>query len=324
MREIKINDDNSLSDCVPNGQCDAYTNNKDIEMTVSPMVNDNNKHNEDNDIKKNNEQSNNVSSSNNSPTEEFTMHQVVAELCASKTLARYAVFVLLLVNLKAVFRHLDATFPTFLLRTYGSDFPKGLMYSINPAIIVFLTPLVGACLQKYKHFDMIKYGGFVTAAAPFFLACSSSIGSCIMFAVVLSLGEAIWSPRTYDYMVSVAPDGQEATFAALASAPLSFAKFPVGFLSGFLLQKYMPEDGKSNGQMLWLIIGLVTLSSPVSICLLEKCIREPELIHSNNRNSEKENTKFSILNTHDDNDEDDDTENSTNEHICKVTDNDTL
>jgi hypothetical protein len=171
---------------------------------------------------------------------------------------------------------------------------------------------------------MIKYGGFVTAAAPFFLAYSNAIWACVMFAVVLSLGEAIWSPRTYDYMISVAPEGKEATFSALATAPLFLAKLPVGFLSGYLLQKYMPEGGNTNGKMLWLVIGFVTLSSPVSVCLLEKCIREPETNNSNSSTnvSNNENTKFTILNQTDDNDEDDNV--IDNDHICKVTDSDNL
>lgn len=312
-REIKMNDDDSLSDYITNT---SISPNKDIEMTVSPMVGNNSSNN----IKDNDEHNTSINSNNNNNhnNEEFNLYQIIKDLCTSKTLARYAVFTLLLVNLKAVFRHLDATFPTYLLRTYGSNFPKGLMYSINPAIIVFLTPLVGALLQKYKHFDMIKYGGFVTASAPFFLAYSNSIWACIMFAVVLSLGEAIWSPRTYDYMISVAPEGKEATFAALATMPLFLAKFPVGFLSGFLLNKYMPEGGTTNGKMLWLIIGIVTLSSPVSVCLLEKWIREPESNTSNNSNSVSNNEigpKFTILNS-DDNDEID----NDNDHMCKVTD----
>ena len=46
--------------------------------------------------------------------------------------------------------------------------------------------------------------------------------------VLLSLGEALWSPRTYDYSMSVAPVGQEAIFTALAAAPL-FAAPRLGY-----------------------------------------------------------------------------------------------
>ena len=57
--------------------------------------------------------------------------------------------------------------------------------------------------------------------------------------------------------------GKEASFSALAAAPLFAAKIPVGLLSGYLVSTYLPEntDGhqKADGKMLWLIIGLLTL-----------------------------------------------------------------
>jgi len=61
--------------------------------------------------------------------------------------------------------------------------------------------------------------------------------------------------------------GKEATFSALASAPLFAAKIPVGLLSGYLLSVYLPDrtsEGQSSyndagGRTMWLIIGLLTM-----------------------------------------------------------------
>ena len=49
-----------------------------------------------------------------------------------------------------------------------------------------------------------------------------------LFVVTLSLGESFWSPRWYDYSMSLAPHGREGIFTALASAPLFAAKLPTG------------------------------------------------------------------------------------------------
>lgn len=46
-------------------------------------------------------------------------------------------------------------------------------------------------------------------------------------------------------------------------------------LSGYLLEKYCPEAGPRNSSMMWLIIGLVTATSPVLITLTERWVREP-------------------------------------------------
>lgn len=203
-------------------------------------------------------------------------------LCSSKTFWRFSILTLFLVNLHAIFRHLDATLPTYLVRCFGNNVPKGSIYSVNPFMIIFLTPLVAALTNTSNHFDMIKWGGFVTAASPFILAVDTSIGAVVGMLIVLSLGEAIWSPRLYDYVMSIAPEGREASFSALASAPLFAAKIPVGLMSGYLLHTYLPEEDDEGEQpvqrpqTMWLIIGLMTITSPVLIALFDPCIREPE------------------------------------------------
>ena len=56
----------------------------------------------------------------------------------------------------------------------------------------------------------------------------------VMFIVILSIGEALWSPRLYEYTAMIAPKGREGTYMALASAPNFAAKLAVGGLSGTL------------------------------------------------------------------------------------------
>lgn len=216
-------------------------------------------------------------------TQEFkvvtqSLSTTCSELIHSSSFWKFAVFTLILVNLNAIFRHLDASLPTYLIRNFGENVAKGTIYAINPFIIIFLTPIVAAFTNKYEHYDMIKYGSYITALSPIFMVFSTSIWATVCFSIVLSLGESIWSPRVYEYGVSVAPEGREASFSALASAPLFAAKVPVGFLSGYLLSTYLPKDGEKDGQTMWLIIMLVTLSSPILITLLETCVREPKTI----------------------------------------------
>ena len=136
----------------------------------------------------------------------FNPWNICSTLCMSTTLWRYSALTLLLVNLHAVFRHLDATLPTYLIRLYGDHVPKGMIYSINPFMIIFLTPIVAALTSKYNHFNMIKYGGYLTGLAPFFLAASTSLWAAACMVVFISFGEAVWSPRVYDYVMTIAPE----------------------------------------------------------------------------------------------------------------------
>lgn len=141
-----------------------------------------------------------------------SLASTASELCRSPTFWRFSLLTMLLINLRTIFRHLDATLPTYLIRCFGDNYPKGMIYSINPFMIIWLTPLVSALTTTWPHFDMIKYGGYVSAISPVFMAFSTSTWAVVLFVVILSLGEAIWSPRLYDYTMSIAPEVRSLTY----------------------------------------------------------------------------------------------------------------
>ena len=213
----------------------------------------------------------------------------VKVLLTTGTFWRYAALSLFLVNMRAMFRHLDATFPTYLLREHGDDVPKGSIFAINPLMVMLLTPVVATNLAGVHPYVMIRRGSWFTGFCALPLALSSTIAAAICYVVLLSVGESLWSPATYSYAMTVSPVGQEATFAALATAPLFAAKIPVGLLGGYLLSTYMSEDDESsrNPKLLWAIIGLCTLSSAVFVNVFESCIREPE-----DNNDKREHTQL--------------------------------
>ncbi|DBB09683.1 hypothetical protein WJX82_003832 [Trebouxia sp. C0006] len=212
----------------------------------------------------------------------------IKDLAVSREFRKYMAMCIITVNLKAIFRHLDATLPKYQVRSFGCDAPVGTVYSINPAMIMTLVPLVGAAATHYSHFDMIHYGSYVSALSPLWMALFTTEWATVLFVVQLSLGESIWSPRWYDYSMSVAPEGREGVFTAMASAPLFLGKFVTGTASGYLLGRFCPNDGVScaepdpgpqtagyhcRGHMLWLIITLLTCMSPFGILISQKWLR---------------------------------------------------
>lgn len=198
----------------------------------------------------------------------------------SMTLVKYIIVCLITINLKQIFRHLDATLPKYVTRAFGCDAAVGVLYSINPFMIIFLVPVLQGALTSYNHYDVIHYGSYITGLSPFIMVFFQKQWATAVFVVLLSIGESIWSPRWYDYSMSIAPRSREAMFSALASAPLFLAKMPVGLLSGYLTGKFCPNNKACTpqplprdqwqpcrGKSIWLIIGLLTLSSPLCLTL---------------------------------------------------------
>jgi hypothetical protein len=66
--------------------------------------------------------------------------------------------------------------------------------------------------------------------------------SITFFVVFFSIGEAIWSPRLYQYTAAIAPKGKEGSYMALSLLPYFVAKLVVGMLSGRMLERWCPDD----------------------------------------------------------------------------------
>ncbi len=198
--------------------------------------------------------------------------QIIKEIAGSSRFWRFLLFIVLLIGVRFIFRHLDATFPKYMIREFGEDAPYGTIIGINPFIIIFLVPLVSAFTKEVSAFKMILYGSFVSAISVFALTIGPYYWAAITFVVLLSIGEAFWSPRLYEYTAMIAPKGREGTYMALASAPMFLAKLVVGGLSGWLLATFCPEHGPRNSELMWFIIGLMSISSPVLILVLRKVI----------------------------------------------------
>jgi len=199
----------------------------------------------------------------------------------SRTFWRLVLFTLLLIGVRMVFRHMDATLPKYMTRTFGEDAPFGLIYAINPFLIIFLVPIIGALTQDVDNFKMILYGSFVSGASPFWICLGDHYWTVIMFMVTLSLGEAVYSPRVYEYTLQLSEKGKEGLYSSLASAPIYAVKFFVGGISGHLLGKYCPETGTRNGAALWGIVGIMSFSSPILMTIFRNVINPgPEELYA--------------------------------------------
>lgn len=213
-------------------------------------------------------------------------------------------FLMLIAFLKLIFMQMDYVFPKFGIRELGAGAPVGRLAAINNILIVLLVPLVGALTQQFSAYRMVIFGGLISAVSVFVMAlptvwfeplAASFIGRWIghgylgltgvvhpyyvmitLFVILLSVGEAFYSPRVYEYAAAIAPPGQEASYAALSYVPFLLAKLLVGTVSGALLAKYCPEVGERQSGLMWLIVGLIASVAPVGLFLLRRFIKVQE------------------------------------------------
>lgn len=217
---------------------------------------------------------------------------------------KFLAFLSLAAFIKMIFLHMDYTYPTFAIRELGEGAPVGHLYGLNNILIVFLAPLVGVLTQRLPAYRMVIFGSFIAASSVFIMTVPSHwfqplangwLGHSIahvwlgvngavnpyyvmifLFVMLLSVGEAFYSPRLYEYTAAIAPKGQEASYMAMSSLPFFLAKLGVGPLSGLLLSRFCPETGPRHPETMWLIIGLSTMIAPVGLFVFQRYIRVHE------------------------------------------------
>jgi dipeptide/tripeptide permease len=117
---------------------------------------------------------------------------------------------------------------------------------------------------QHAHLTWPKYSlRAFGALSVFAMAFSTTVAASVVFIVTLSIGEALWSPRLYEYTATIAPRGREASYMGLSEVPLFLAKPIVGWMSGYLLQAYCPATGCDRPQQMWLVVGAMTIAAPL-------------------------------------------------------------
>jgi MFS family permease len=218
---------------------------------------------------------------------------------------RFLLFMTIVVGVRMIYYNLAFTFPKYGIRELGDGAPIAhLSGMLNSLLIVVLVPICGVLTQKLCAYRMVTIGSLVSALSVFFISlppvwfqplADGWLGNLIVhqwlgvpgpvnplylsifiFIVMYSVGEALWSPRLYEYAAAVAPKGQEASYMALSMLPMFFAKFFVGSISGWLLSEFCPAEGPRHSGTMWFIIGCVALITPAGTFLFRKQIQVHE------------------------------------------------
>jgi len=230
--------------------------------------------------------------------------QLFARILRESGFYRLIAFLMLIACLKLIFMQMDYVFPKFGIRELGPGAPVGRLLAINNWLIIFIVPFIGALTQRFAAYPMVILGGLISAASVFIMAlpavwfqplADGPLGQWLghaylglngdvhpyyvttaLFLIILSIGEAFYSPRVYEYAAAIAPRGQEASYGALSYVPFLLAKLLVGTFSGTLLAKYCPATGDRHSGTMWLFIALTASIAPLGLMALRKFIRVHE------------------------------------------------
>jgi hypothetical protein len=220
----------------------------------------------------------------------------IKEVAVSKIFWKFAALVAVLMGVRAVFLYLGLIFPKYWLRMIGEDAGVGWLQTVNPVLITVGLILLIPILNKFKLFNLLVVGALVSSISMFFNAIPAPAGTSVatwtyqttvVFMLILTVGELMWSPRLQEYTAAIAPKDKEGIYLGLSMLPYFFAKLLVSWLSGSMLVRWCPEfpegtpilgkrieagqvDFVDSPYMMFIILGGVALAGAIIAIILRK------------------------------------------------------
>ncbi len=104
--------------------------------------------------------------------------------------------------------------------------------------VICLQILISYLTQKMRSFRAITVGTVISALAWLILAFHPTIWGAVATVFVVALGEMTLSPRYYEYVSRLAPQGQQGTYMGFAFVPIGVGSLVGGWTMGRFLHHF--------------------------------------------------------------------------------------
>jgi POT family proton-dependent oligopeptide transporter len=192
---------------------------------------------------------------------------------------KFFFFIFALIPVQTLFTYNWLVLPEYISRAFAGS-PIGQYFEVasnfNPILIFVLTPIIAALTLKKKVYNMMIWGTFVMGAPAFLLAIGPYWWTLYLYLILMTIGEAMWSPRFLQYAAEIAPEGRTGEYMGVAQLPWFLTKVLVPLLySGTMMDRYCPAP--STGRLvhtepMWLIFGIIAMGSFVMLVLAKNWI----------------------------------------------------
>jgi POT family proton-dependent oligopeptide transporter len=191
---------------------------------------------------------------------------------------KFFFFIFALIPVQTLFTYNWLVLPEYISRAYtgwvGEKFE--IASNFNPILIFILTPIIAALTLKRSVYNMMIWGTFIMAAPAFLLVLGPSPWTLFAYLVIMTVGEAMWSPRFLQYAAEIAPEGRTGEYMGVAQLPWFLTKVLVPLLySGTMMDRYCPapQTGRAvHTEPMWLIFGIIAMGSFVLLVLAKNWI----------------------------------------------------
>jgi POT family proton-dependent oligopeptide transporter len=187
--------------------------------------------------------------------------------------SRFAFFIFCLIPVQTLFTYNWLVLPQYIKRAFdgwiGEYFE--IAANANPLLIFVLAPVIAALTMKKDTYRMMIIGTTVMAAPAFLLVIGPYWWTLALYILVMTVGEAMWQPRFLQWAAEIAPKGRTGEYMGVAQLPWFLTKVLVPLLySGWMMDKYCPDDGPKDTETMWLIYAIIAITTPIMLIIAKR------------------------------------------------------
>lgn len=187
---------------------------------------------------------------------------------------RFMLFLLIFTGYWIVYWQEFLTFPLYIHDYVNPNIDTARLLATGPTVVILFTVLLNIATRKVPAFTAITVGTLITALGWIVLILMPSRLGAILTLIVIAIGEITQSPRYYEYISRLAPEGQQGTYMGFAFLPLGIGSLVGGAFGGYLLHFYGEVKHRPSG-MWWVIVG-VGIATAILLWLYDRfMVRTP-------------------------------------------------
>jgi len=145
-----------------------------------------------------------------------------------------------------------------------------LILVTDAASVICLQIIISYLTRKMRSFRAITIGTVITSLAWLIVAFRPTIFGAVAALFVVALGEMTLSPRYYEYVSRLAPEGQQGTYMGFAFVPIGVGSLVGGWLMGRFLHHF-GEIGHHPERAWWAMTG-VGLATALALWIYDRSV----------------------------------------------------
>jgi proton-dependent oligopeptide transporter, POT family len=198
-----------------------------------------------------------------------SMGQVLGDMIKVFSNLRFMLFLVIFSGFWAMFWHIFYALP-FYVRDSLKFERFELIETVDAWTIILVTIPAAALAKRLRPIAAMTLGFALASVSWFLMGAVPTVSMTVVAIIVFAVGEAIQSPRYYEYVADLAPKEQVGTYMGFAFIPVALGTFVAGFSSGRLVEAYVNQS--DTPWHMWYFVGGIGVVSTLLMVLYDRLL----------------------------------------------------